>query len=158
MWRVWSLCLPLCLIGACVATDPQKSIDSSDTPPAAARIVRTTDLPLTGGSVRPDGQLADRTFESSGISGWLDATGAWQIRSKVPHSRLRCGVYEVGMQLGRGDAGCSDVRWVTDVEYVTRERQCNSATRIHSGRGQIPIAQFETASCVRVVVRCEGTC
>lgn len=157
MWRSLSLSLPLCLLGACVATDPQKSADG-ETPVASARIVRTTDVPLTGLSVKADGQLSNRTFETSGTSGWLDATGAWQIRSKVPHTRLRCGTYEVGMQLGRGDGGCSDVRWVTDVEYVTRERQCNSATQIHSGRGIISVAQFETASCVRVVVRCAGTC
>ena len=50
--------------------------------------------------------------------------------------------------------------WFTDVEYVTRERQCNSAVRIHNGSGQLqnPEKYFEEASCARVVVRCQGTC
>lgn len=157
MWRSLSLCLPLCLVGACVATDPRETTDD-EMPVVSASIVRTTDVPLVGGAVEADGQLSNRTFEFSGTSGWLEATGAWQIRSEVLHGRVRCATYEVGMQVGRGDDGCSDVRWVTDVEYVTRERQCNSAARIHSGRGEIPVAQFETASCVRVVVRCAGVC
>ena len=45
-------------------------------------------------------------------------------------------------------------------EYGTRERHCNSASRIHSGGGSLPVTrkQVATANCVRVLVRCSGTC
>lgn len=160
MWRLLPLYLSLGLLTACAANDAKTSTDDSDATPAPAGIVRTTDLPLGASAVMVEGRTSNRIFQSSGISGWIDSAGVWQLRSEVPHSRLRCATYEVGMQLGSGDPGCSRVRWLTNVEYVTRETQCNSATRIHSGRGSLSNAdqQLEAASCVRIVVHCEGAC
>ena len=94
------------------------------------------------------------------MQGWLDETGAWHIGTEVHHGRLRCGTYETGIQLGRGKPACSEVEWLTDVEYATRLRHCNSATRLHAGGGVFSDAEnrLEEVTCVRIVVRCEGTC
>ena len=81
-------------------------------------------------------------------------------QAEVSHRRLRCGTYETGVQLGSGNPACSDVRWLTEVAFVARQRQCNSATRLHRGGGRFSEAaiRLEQASCLRLVVRCEGTC
>ena len=109
MWRL----LPLCLLVACAGTDPKESTRNSGTA-AQAQIVRTVELPLAPPSTTIAGQPSNKVFQATGTSGWVDSTGVWQIRSEVSHSRLRCGVYEIGMQLGRGSPRCSAVRWVTE--------------------------------------------
>lgn len=155
MWRL----LPLCLLSACAATDPATSTGPSGAQ-GEARIVRTAALTLGPPTSKNDSQPANRTFQTSGTSGWVDAQGAWQIRSEVEHRRLRCAVYQVGAQLGLGSPGCSSVEWLTGLEYVTRERHCNNAARIHSGVGRFADIgnTFDVASCVQVVVSCEGAC
>ena len=62
--------------------------------------------------------------------------------------------------LGLGNPGCSNVRWLTNVEPGTRRVHCNSATLIHQGGGQSAVVRgaFSASSCARVVVRCEGPC
>jgi hypothetical protein len=155
MWRL----LPLCLLAGCMFTDPKQSADSTSSVDGP-RILRATELPLSSATPSLDGESSTRSFRGSWASGQVDTTGGWHIRSEVQHGRLRCGVYEVGMQLGRGNRQCTDARWVTGVDYVTRERQCNSATRIHTGGGRFSSTgnRFEEANCVRVVLRCQGNC
>ena len=155
MWRL----LPLCLLAGCAALGPNAPSDSNSGA-AQARSIRTSNLPLSTSATTIDGRISHKTFQSSGVSGRVDSTGFWELRTLVSHGRLLCGVYEVGMQLGSGNQGCSEVRWLTDVEYVTRERQCNSAARIHTGGGRFQDARerFPILTCVRVVVRCEGNC
>ena len=155
MWRL----LPFVLLLGCAATDPNRA-GGSHGGAAQARIVQTANLPLTTSGIGINGEPPDKSFQASGVSGRVDPAGFWEIRKQVGHGRLLCGVYEVGMQLGSGNPGCSDVRWLTDIQYVTRERQCNSATRIHTGRARFadPGKRFPALSCVRLVVRCEGTC
>jgi hypothetical protein len=155
MWRL----LPLCLLVGCAALEPNGPSDGNSGA-AQTRVVRTSNLPLSTSATTIDGKISHKTFQSSGISGRVDSTGFWELRALVSHGRLRCGVYQVGMQLGSGNRGCSEVRWLTDVEYVTRERHCNSASRIHTGDGRFPDARerFPVLTCVRVVVRCERNC
>jgi hypothetical protein len=160
MWRSLFPCLALCVVAACAATDPNKSSGNDNIAVTQAHIVRTAEVPLGPATTMTIGQPAHRVFQAVWSSGRVDSEGVWQNRSEIPHNRLRCGVYEVGMQLGQGNPGCVNVRWVTDVEFATRQRQCNSATRIHKGGGRFSnmADRLEEASCVRVVVRCEGTC
>ena len=148
MWRL----LPVLLLVSCAANEEKQ--------PDQGRIVRLVELPLTAATQSVAGQPSRRTFEKQGIQGWLDATGAWQIKAEVNHSRILCGTYETGIQLGRGNPACSDVQWLTGAEFVSRQRQCNSATRLHRGSGRFSEApsRLEEVSCVRLVVRCEGTC
>ena len=106
------------------------------------------------------GQPFRREFEQRDIQGTVNDAGRWTIEDVVNHTRLLCGTYEVGVQLGRGASGCSQAQWYHEPEYGTRERHCNSASRIHAGGGTLPVTrqQVEAANCVRVLVRCSGTC
>ena len=154
MWKL----LPLCLLVSCAASEEQDISDGNE--PSRAGVVRQVDLVVESSPIPTGGQPSRRTFQRQGIEGWLDETGAWHINGDVRHGRLRCGTYETGIQLGRGSPACSDVQWLSDVEYATRLRHCNSASRVHAGGGVFSNAalRLEEVTCVRVVVRCEGTC
>lgn len=155
MWKL----LPVCLLVSCAVNDQQPP-DAGQGQSGQGRIVRQVELPLRSSAHSPEGQPARRSFEAKGTQGWLDASGAWQINREVHHGRLRCGSYETGIQLGRGNPACSSVEWLTNVEYATRLRHCNSASRVHAGGGSFSHVadRLEAVSCVRIVVRCEGTC
>ena len=148
-----------CLLASCAANDQQQAA-SGENQPAQGRVIRQIDMPLVSSAQTISGQPSRSTFQKQGIQGWLDETGAWHISGEVDHSRLRCATYEMGLQLGRGNPGCSNVEWLTDVEYATRLRHCNSAKRLHVGDGRFSgmANRLEEVSCVRVAVRCEGTC
>jgi hypothetical protein len=154
MWKL----LPICLLVSCAANDQQPA--SGEDRSSQGRIVRQVELPVGSSAQTTSGQPVKKTFQRQGMSGWLDETGDWHISSEVHHGRLRCATYETGIQLGRGNPACSDVEWLTGVEYATRLRHCNSATRIHAGGGELADGanRFAQTTCVRVVVRCEGTC
>jgi len=153
MWRL----LPLCLLVACVATDPKKSASSGGGSSVQPRVIRALELPLRPPTLIVEGEPSRWTFQDFNVSGWVDEHGLWSIRSEVSHGRIRCATYEVGIQLGQGLPACSNVKWLTNIEYVSRIPHCNSATRIHSGGGRfLDSAAVEAANCARVVVRCEG--
>ena len=153
MWRL----LPLCLLVACVATDPNKSASVGGGAGAQPLIIRTLELPLRPPTLIVEGEPSRWTFQDFNVSGWVDEQGLWSIRSEVHHARLRCATYEVGIQLGKGLLSCSNVTWLTSVEFASRVRHCNGATRIHTGGGRfMDTAVVEAANCVRVAVRCEG--
>ena len=155
MWRL----LPFCLLVS-YAVNAQQQPASDEDQHNQARIIRQVELPAEPSAQTINGQLSKKNFQGQGMQGWLDETGAWQIRGEVHHNRLRCGTYETGIQLGRGNPACAAVEWFTGIEYTTRLRHCNSATRLHEGGGEFPEAaeHLEAVSCVRVVVRCEGSC
>lgn len=156
MWRL----LPVFLLVSCAVTDQQPPADG-ESQPNEGRIVRQIKLPLASSAQAVSGQLSTKTFQRQGVEGWLDETGAWHIEVDVHHGRLLCGNYETGIQLGRGKPACSDdAEWLTGVEFGTRLRHCNSASRLHVGGGKFSDAasRFGEVTCVRVVVRCEGAC
>ncbi len=161
MWKLPPVCLLLacCLPVACAVNDQQQAA-SDENQPAQGRVVRQFELPLVSSAQTISGQASRSTFQIQGTQGWLDATAAWHISGEVHHGRLRCATYETGLQLGRGNPGCSNVEWLTDVEYVTRMRHCNNVTRLHVGDGRFSdmASRLEEVSCVRVAVRCEGAC
>ena len=148
MYRSLSLAA-LILIAGC-ATDQSANGDAARVAP---RIVKQIDLPLMRGG-------DTKTFQSAAARGWIKGSGDWNLRTEVTHTRLRCATYESGIQIGRGNASCSKVEWLTEPQYRTRQTQCNGATRIHSGDGRIDLSRSatESANCVRVVVRCTGAC
>ena len=154
MWKL----LPILLLVSCAANDQQST--SSEDRSTQGRIVRQAELPVALSRQDAGDQPSRKTFERQGTAGWLDETGGWHINREVHHGRLRCATYETGLQLGRGNPGCSNVEWLTDVEYATQLRHCNSAIRIHAGGGEFSdmANRLEEVTCVRVVVRCEGTC
>lgn len=103
---------------------------------------------------------ASGTFGRGNAQGLVREDGTWQLRYTVFHSRLRCGTYETGIQLGKGAQGCAQAEWLNEVQYGSSRRQCNSATLIHNASGSFdnPGQSLQGANCVRVVVRCTGTC
>jgi hypothetical protein len=155
MWKL----LPVCLLTSCAVNDQQQPA-SNENLSSQFRIVRQVELPVESSTQTISGQPSRKIFQITGLQGWLDETGAWHIKGDVHHGPLRCGTYEMGIRLGRGNPACSDVEWLTGVEYATRLRHCNSASRLHTGGGEFSDAanRLEEVSCVRVIVRCEGTC
>ena len=155
MWRV----LPVCLLVACAVSEP-KPPSEEGSEPSGGRIIRQMLLPLAGFESGIGDAPARRTFQERGTRGWLDQTGAWQIEAEIQHGRFLCATYETGVQLGRGDPACSNVTWLTEVEYATRLRHCNHASRLHRGGGEFSDSpdRLRQVTCVRVVVRCEGSC
>lgn len=151
--------LLVCLLFSC-AVNAEQQTATGESHYNPVNVVRQIELPVESSAQTVNGQPSKKTFQGQGMQGWLDNTGAWHIRGEVHHSRLRCGNYETGIQLGRGNPVCADVEWLTNVEYVTSLRHCNSATRLHTGGGEFSAAAnpLDEVTCVRVVVRCEGTC
>lgn len=157
MWIIWRL-FPVLLLASCAAPEPGER--AGESPPEGSRIIRTVDLPLTPVPAAGARQPGAKAFQGRDIEGEVDASGAWSIRAAVTHTRLRCATYETGIQLGQGDAACSSVRWLSNVEFGTRQTHCNSATLIHAGGGELPVTRdvLDQSNCVRVVTRCTGPC
>jgi hypothetical protein len=134
------------------------------TPPArpegSYRTVQRTEIEL--GAAQPDvlDQGFRRPFRQRDVEGWISDSGRWDIETVVNHTHLRCGTYEVGIQLGRGNPGCAFAVWTSEPQFGTRELQCNSASMIHRGGGTLPVSpeQAAEATCLRVLVRCSGVC
>jgi hypothetical protein len=101
-----------------------------------------------------------RTFGDRLTRGQVDAIGAWTLRSEITHRRLRCATYEAGLQVGRGDQGCTRVDWLGTPVFGSPMTQCNGATRIHSRTGNLGLGAQATAdaNCVRVLTLCTGPC
>jgi hypothetical protein len=155
MWRL----LPALLLVSCAAQQPGEDASegrSSET----SRIVGTLDLPLTPAPAPGARQPVTKEFQGRDTRGRVNESGAWSIRTAVTHTRLRCATYETGIQLGRGNADCSTVRWLSPLQLGTRQTQCNSATLIHTGGGELALPKdtFDVSNCVRVVTRCNGAC
>lgn len=155
MWKL----LPLLLLVSCAAQEPNDSVSQAPRPDSS-RIVSTLDLPLLPAPATGAQQPATKDFQTGETRGRVDDSGAWNLRTSVTHRRLRCATYETGIQLGRGNADCSNVRWTSPVQFGTRRTQCNAATLIHAGGGELAITSdtFEASNCVRVVTQCSGPC
>ena len=155
MWRL----LPALLLASCAAQQPGDTV-SEGRVSETSRIVGILDLPLTPAPAPGTSQPATKEFQGRDTRGWIRESGTWSISTAVTHTRLRCATYETGIQLGQGNEGCSDVRWLSPVRLATRQTHCNSATLIHTGGGEIPVTKdtFDVSNCVRVVTRCDGAC
>lgn len=90
----------------------------------------------------------------------LDAKGGWNVEGSVSHRGLLCAEYSIGLRFGSGSPDCSNVVWLTDVTYVTTQRQCNNATLQHAGGDLQPalIEPFARITCAERVIRCTGIC
>jgi len=129
-------------------------------PESSYRIMQRTEIPLQPMVQPPEGQPFRRSFDQRDNEGWISDDGRWSVTGVVDHTHFRCGTYEVGIQLGRGVSACAQPEWFNEPQYGTRERQCNSASLIHTGGATLPVSreQVIAANCVRVLVRCSGTC
>jgi hypothetical protein len=156
MWRL----LPALVLVSCAAQEPEDSVVAEGRNSNSSRIVGTLDLPLTPASTSGARQPATKEFQGRSTRGRISESGTWSISTTVTHTRLRCATYETGIQLGQGNADCSNVRWLSAVQFGTRQTHCNSATLIHTGGDELAGMKdtFEASNCVRVVTRCNGAC
>ncbi len=99
-------------------------------------------------------------FNFGRMKAWLNSDGDWNIQGRVKHTGLLCATYEVGMRFGAGDPGCARVEWLSEVMYVTSQRQCNSAVSQHVGGdyGSFIKADFDRVTCAERIIRCNGGC
>ena len=108
-----------------------------------------------------DGNLTKIEFKFDDGSAWLRSNGEWYVQTDVRHNRLRCATYQLGVRFGHGTPACVNVEWLTEPQYVTTEKQCNSATRPHAGGDQNPALapEFERITCAERLIRCiDGAC
>lgn len=123
-------------------------------------VSRSTAIVRSSADFSTDYKAARASFRAFDFEGYLLGDGTWRVESKVPHGRLVCATYEVGLRFGVGNPGCTDVKWLSDLRYVTRERQCNQAEVVHAGEQTEPrlgIA-LPNITCAERVVRCTGGC
>lgn len=94
------------------------------------------------------------------VSGWLRENGDWYIEATIQHRSFLCADYQVGVQFGQGDTGCLNVNWISDVQYATHQKQCNNAVLVHSGyqSNSDLLSHFGSITCVKAVIKCEGSC
>ena len=114
---------------------------------------RTSDI----GGAQP---LARLDFFFGDIRAWLLQDGNWHIEGTVQHRGAFCGEYEVGIQFGIGNPGCSNVEWLGTPSYATKRRQCNNALLSHSGSDLDYAAAeaFDRINCAQRLIRCTGNC
>lgn len=154
---------PLCLmIAVCTAGCAGSGAGSNDGDgqQTTAKVVAESIMGLDAAA--PNAAQGDRarTFGNQQARGQVGADGAWTLRSEVTHRGLRCAAYEAGLQVGRGDPGCTRVEWLGSPVFGSPLTQCNGATRIHSGTGNLGLGDSALggANCVRVLTRCTGRC
>jgi hypothetical protein len=113
----------------------------------------------------PDGtpERLDFVFgdaKEGAFQAWLRNKGGWYVEGWVHHTGLRCANYRVGVRFGQGAPGCTDVKWLTDVIYVTEQTQCNNASQQHTG-GDVNFSlgkDFARVTCAERIVHCRGAC
>ena len=105
-------------------------------------------------------QEAREEFDFGDTKAWLREDGYWQIEGVISHNSGFCGTYELGIQFGSGDPGCSNAEWLSTPIFVTQHRQCNGASKLHKGGNISLLAQerFKTITCAQRVIRCSGKC
>ena len=126
-----------------------------------ARVIsRSTATVRASADFSTDYRAARAGFKAFDFEGYLLGDGTWHLESRVSHGRLVCATYEVGLRFGVGNPGCTDVQWLSDVRYVTRERQCNQAEVVHAGDQTEPRlgVALPNITCAERVVRCAGAC
>ena len=123
-------------------------------------VVNKMDLPLSAETQFNSKQDLKMSFQYQDVEGWFSSDSNWYIKGMVTHNRLRCATYQLGIQLGKGKPACLNVEWISDVNYGTSKKHCNSAPLTHVGGGEMPELRniLRDATCVRVVTRCTGTC
>jgi len=122
---------------------------------------------LTKGATSPalkvmrysNNKLDKLDFKFSGGNAWLNTKGDWYVKGSVKHNRIRCANYQIGIRFGKGDNGCNNPVWITDYEYGTNVKQCNSAKVEHVGGGYFSELEnkIENITCAQIDVKCFGS-
>jgi hypothetical protein len=112
-----------------------------------------TERDAEGKPTRKDFRLGDGAI-------WVRNGGEWRVEAQVSHPFLLCGTYRVGVHFGIRNPGCTNVQWLTDLDYVTGEIHCNQATRLHVGGDTTEglRQRFAEISCTERTIKCTGRC
>ena len=151
---MWKLLPIIILVSSAVIVQTATAADEASA--SSSRIVNTMDLTLNSSSKNG----TDRMFEGTETQGSVDETGVWNLSTAVTHNRLRCATYETGIQLGKGNPACTKVEWLTEADFGSSRRHCNSAVMIHKGSGKFTGSNdiYQASTCVRVITKCTGAC
>jgi hypothetical protein len=124
-----------------------------------AKITRLTAMAKKPSVILPN-DVPKLDFDFGDIQATLKKNGEITVKGWVNHSRIRCGNYSIGLRFGQGEHACTNVKWLTDVRYLTFQKQCNSARVEHNGFeiGQAEAAQFDKITCAQRLIRCMGAC
>lgn len=116
--------------------------------------------PRRTAAVDGEQSLARLDFRFGDIRAWLLQDGNWRIEGKIQHRGFFCAQYELGIQFGIGNPGCSNVEWMGSPAYVTNRTHCNNAVRPHSGgdRDYAAAEAFDRINCAQRLIRCSGSC
>lgn len=106
-----------------------------------------------------DNKLDKLEFKFSGASAWLNTKGDWYVKAIVKHNRMLCANYQIGIRFGKAENGCDNPIWVTNYEYGTNVKQCNSAELKHTGGGYFSELEnkIENISCAQIDIKCFGS-
>lgn len=140
----------------CCLVSPASLLASS---PDGAKVRSETSLARRSSLNLPH-EIPRLSFKFGEITAFVDEQGLASIEGPVKHTRFRCATYQLGLQLGEGKPGCTNVQWITEPVYFTSHKQCNSAVLIHSHAMKVVQFQqvFPTVSCARRLIRCTGVC
>lgn len=132
----------------------QAADDTQDEAQGQTAIARPSSMITASG--KPD----RLEFDFGGVKAWLREKGSWHIEGPVPHQGMFCATRELGVRFGIGNPGCTNVQWISEVDYGTTQKQCNNATALHNGGGSLPILEpdFTRITCAERVIRCSGHC
>jgi hypothetical protein len=125
------------------------------------KVSTMTDMARSSGLMLEAGKPDRLNFNfDNQVTAWLLPNGEWHVQGYVSHLGLLCGTYQVGLRFGAGNPGCSEVEWLTEPSYVTRELQCNNGRVIHSGGDQQPVLaeKYTRISCAERLILCSGNC
>jgi len=132
--------------------------DTADKKTTIKRYTATASKP--SGLLMPGEKKLQFKFSNSEISGWVRQNGEWYIEGLISHNNFFCADYSLGMRFGEGHPGCIDVKWLTEEQYATREKQCNNVSMNHSGyQTNAEIGKiFDKITCAQGLLKCVGSC
>ena len=99
-----------------------------------------------------------KTFRFSTGEAWLDANGSFEVKLDVKHRKLICAQYRSAIRFGKGNPGCQQVAWDSDMIKLSSKRQCNSAELTHYGANTLDYLaeQYSEMTCAQIQVTCSG--
>ena len=91
---------------------------------------------------------------------WLKSSGQWHAEAWIKHAHFRCGHYQLGIQFGKGEPACLNVKWYGEPVFISRKRQCNNTTIHHQDGAQSAelVQKFSQVTCAQQVIKCTGVC
>ncbi len=127
----------------------------------ASETVSRTKAEARKGSMITLGKVPEqKNFKFNDIKAWLNTDGDWYIQGYINHKKLLCAHYDLGVRFGMGNPGCTNVKWISEEEYVSHLRQCNQARMGHGGGNRSGLLKnnYDKITCAERIIKCKGQC